>query len=84
MAKKETDAPGARPYGAFTQEELAAAMQVKWPAVDYLRRSRELCSMLKSTPEGHATFLKRRGPAKELCDEMVPIGYLCEYFLGKV
>jgi hypothetical protein len=83
MAQKERDAPGAQPYGAFTQQELKDAIQVKWPAADYLRRARYLCSRLQSTEEGYASFLNRRGPAKHLCDEMVPIGYLCEYFFER-
>lgn len=83
MVKKRDDAPGARPYGVFTKQELADAMQVKWPAVNYLQRARELCGGLRSTKEGDETFLNRRGPAKELCDEMLPLGYLCEYFLER-
>lgn len=75
-----TDLIEAKPYGAFTKDELENALQAKLPVADYLQRALAICTLLQTSEEGRQSFLKRRGPAKVLCDEMVPIGYLCNYF----
>jgi hypothetical protein len=75
-----TNPEESKPYGAFTKEQLERAIQAKLRAADYLQRAYEICALLRTSEEGEKTFLNRRGAAKELCDEMIPIGYLCSYF----
>ncbi|MBK6999154.1 MAG: hypothetical protein IPH35_04000 [Rhodoferax sp.] len=65
----------------ITNEWLQEKMQRKYSVAEYLQKSWNLCALVRSTPFGEEQFLKRIGLAKELCDEMVPIGYFCELFL---
>lgn len=60
-------------------EGLKVEMQRKIIARNYLNRARLLSSCFKRTEEGDKAFLLRKGFAKELCDEMIPIGYFCNH-----
>ncbi|WP_028224472.1 hypothetical protein [Paraburkholderia ferrariae] len=64
----------------LSNDEFRQAMEFPYPASDYLNMAYGLCSVLQSTPDGMKKFMHRIGLAKELQDEMVPLGYLCKYF----
>ena len=70
-------------YGLLTKEELTIALESQYSVDEFLGVAQKLCGYVRATPEGEQTFLLRRGLAKELCDEMMPLGYLCEYYLKR-
>lgn len=63
-------------------DQLKEEIQKEVPAVRYLGFGWRLCMLLKRTPEGEAAFLERKGAAKQLCDEVIPIGYFCNHIFG--
>ncbi len=71
-----------RPYGDLTKDQLIETLQRKYSVHQYLEEAFALCARVRRSEEGERSFLERRGPAKQLCDEMLPLGYLAKYFLS--
>lgn len=59
--------------------ELKNRIQEEVSARSYLGRAYLFCSLLRRTQEGESAFMQRKGAAKQLCDEMVPIGHFCAH-----
>jgi hypothetical protein len=70
-------------YGVLTKESLTRALETQYSAEEFLEVAQGLCGCVRATQKGEQTFLLRKGLAKELCDEMMPLGYLCEYYLKR-
>lgn len=68
--------------GYISDAQFRQAMTAQYPASTYLDEAYKLCQLLRMTAEGEKQFLLRIGLAKELCDEMLPLGYLCKHYFS--